>query len=217
MSATACHSFFSHYRLTRVLASRADLAGGFLDGDEAFAAVYVRPDGVLNRSRDADPLFDLGYVEDVPVFVTRQFGHWIAESRLDFGLGEQFPGAFLAPKQRVYGAAARRVLESAGHVGAGRVVEAHSGFVVLGAVEPVELVLHRRLDALELLPQCVHVNGCVVVVCDVAGGGGQVIEDGGTRADAVLIQGTVLAGLPAGSHTSMRPRLSYPSHKRDRG
>src|SRR5437870_598422 len=46
-------------RFARVLASRADLSSRFLDGDEAFTAVNVRPDGVLNRGRDADPLIDL--------------------------------------------------------------------------------------------------------------------------------------------------------------
>src|SRR5262249_49990168 len=87
-SAATRHTILHNDRLTRVLASRADLAGGLLDSDKTFAAVHVRPYGVLNRGRDADPLPDLGHVEVTPGFITRPFSHGIAEPRLDFVPGK---------------------------------------------------------------------------------------------------------------------------------
>src|SRR5439155_25345732 len=106
---------------------RADLPGGFLDGNEAFPAVNVRPDGVLNRGWDADPLLDLDHIEVAPVFATWQLSHAITEPRLNFDLGEQFPGAFLDAEQRVHGADAGRILESASHIATGRIVGPTAG------------------------------------------------------------------------------------------
>ena len=69
---TASHdSFLRHNRLAHILASLTNFAGWFLYGDEAFTAVNIGPDGVLNCGGDTNPLLDIGYVEFAPLFVTR--------------------------------------------------------------------------------------------------------------------------------------------------
>ena len=131
-------------------------------------------------------------VEGSPIFGRRQFSHGVAEPRLNLGLGEQFPGAFFIAEQCAARGIAWGIFEAAGHFRIRRFIEAHSRFVVLGAIEPVELLLHGHLDALELALECLDIDGCVVVVGDVAGGGRQVVEDAGARADSVLQFGELL-------------------------
>ena len=58
-AAAARDALLPHDRFPLILAPRADSIRIFLEGDEAFAAVNVRPDGVLNRGRDADPFLHL--------------------------------------------------------------------------------------------------------------------------------------------------------------
>jgi hypothetical protein len=53
---------------------------------------------------------------------------------------------------------ARRILEAAGDFGIGGFVKAHCRFVVLGAVKPVGLVLHRRFYSLEFGFERIHIN-----------------------------------------------------------
>ena len=106
---------------------------------------------------------------------------------------------------------ARRILQAAATSAIGRIVKAHRRFVVLGAVEPVELVLHRRLDALELALERIDINGRVVVVGDVAGGGRQVVENARTRANAVFQFGELSQECRrAAGRTSAPPRRSCP-------
>jgi len=68
------------------------------------------------------------------------------------------------------------------------------------AIEPVELLLHRRFDALECPFERLYVNGGAVVVGDVRRGRGEIVEDGVARARPSVVDQVQRLGRGMGAH-----------------